>query len=174
LIQGVTARHDGYARLSEPVDVRRTVVALAGRAWLVIDELAGGGEHRWESFIHAAPDVGIEIERAAHARLTHAGQQVTVAWFGLATASVVAGAHEPRQGWYAPEFGRHVPAPVLVLGGSGQIPAVSGYLVVPELVPSQVVIHKTADGLDIVLGSDRYLVRAGNGSISVEPLAVVA
>jgi hypothetical protein len=165
---GVTARHDGYRRLASPVDVRRTFVQLADRAWLVVDRLEGEGVHAWESFVHAAPDVRIRIAGDSHADLTRDGQRLTVAWFGMRQASVATGVREPLQGWYAPEFGLHLPAGVLVLSGSGSLPIECGYLLAPGVAPSEVAIDQTGDGLDIVLQSTRYLTRHTGGRIAVD------
>ena len=170
LARGVTARHDGYTRLSNPVFVRRTFVALADCAWLVVDRLEGAGNHRWDSFVHCAPDVRAELVDGRCARLSQAGRSVTIAWFGVKTASVVKGAQGPLQGWYAPEFGCHLPAPVLVLSGDGAVPAECGYLIVPDLDPDDVSIDPTPDGLRILLGRSGFLACVAAGHISVTRL----
>jgi hypothetical protein len=168
LVRGVTARHDGYARLASPVHVRRTFVELAGQAWLVLDRLEGSGVHRWDSFVHSAPDVRIEIAEPGYARLTRGSKHLTIAWFGVQHAAVIKGTEEPLQGWYASEFGRHEPTNALVLTGRGSIPVECGYLIVPEVCPSAgVAVRQTVDGLDIVLGSARYVTRHQQGRFSV-------
>jgi uncharacterized heparinase superfamily protein len=167
-VNGVTARHDGYSRLARPVDVRRTFVELDGRAWLIVDRLEGSGTHRWSSFVHAAPEVRAERHHDSSASLTRGSRRVTIAWFGVQEAAIVSGVQQPLQGWYAPEFGRGVPASVLILTGSGSMPVEFGYLIVPDLPQSEVAVQPTHDGLDIRLGPTRYRSRHAQGRISVQ------
>ncbi len=167
LARGVTARHDGYSRLSRAVDVRRTLLDLDGRAWLVVDRLEGSGSHRWSSYVHAAPDVVLDSAGPSSARLTRAGQTMTIAWFGVTDVSVVSGQQRPLQGWYAPEFGKHLPASVLELSGKGTLPVEFGYLIVPDLHPPEVGLRQTDAGLEISLGAAVYLTRHERGRIEV-------
>jgi uncharacterized heparinase superfamily protein len=56
----VTAEHDGYRRLAEPVTHRRTVEFHKGaRFWLVTDSFTGEGDHEFTFVFHFAP--GLEI-----------------------------------------------------------------------------------------------------------------
>src|SRR5207244_4218272 len=62
------AEHTGYERLAEPVTHRRRICFVKEPfAWLVLDSLAGRGEHRVESFLHLAP--GGELRPADTERL---------------------------------------------------------------------------------------------------------
>jgi uncharacterized heparinase superfamily protein len=167
LASGVTACHDGYSRLRMPVKVRRTVLDLDGRSWLVVDRLEGSGVHRWSSFVHAAPNIAVDCDGPSCARLTRAGRVVTIAWFGVADASIVSGQQGPLQGWYAPEFGKHLAASVLTLSGGGRVPAEFGYLIVPDLLPSELSVLRTESGLEIRLGTATYVTRHERGRISV-------
>jgi uncharacterized heparinase superfamily protein len=170
-VDGVTARHDGYTRLAEPVFVRRTLVALAGSAWLVIDSVEGRGAHMWESFIHAAPDVSVDLDGDNRVQLSRSDQRLAIVWFGFPNASIVRAVEAPRQGWYAPEFGRHLPASVLVLSNRGTLPAPCGYLMVPDLPSSDVDVESEPDGLRIRMGSPRFLVEYSASDIRVRPLS---
>jgi uncharacterized heparinase superfamily protein len=56
----VSAEHDGYARLREPVRHRRTVTFnKSERVWLVEDEFTGSGEHKFGTRFHF--DTGLEV-----------------------------------------------------------------------------------------------------------------
>ena len=56
----VTAEHDGYGRLAEPVTHRRTVeFDKVDRYWLVTDSFTGEGSHEFKFIFHFAP--GLEI-----------------------------------------------------------------------------------------------------------------
>ncbi|HUE85923.1 MAG TPA: alginate lyase family protein [Vicinamibacterales bacterium] len=170
-LHGITARHDGYARLAKPVYVRRVFVALADSAWLVIDSLEGTGAHTWESFIHAAPDVSVDHDGERRAQLSRPDQRLAIACFGFAAASVVRGAEAPHQGWYAPEFGRRLPASVLVLSNRGPLPAHCGYLIVPDRPASDVDIVSEPGGLRIRMGSSRFLAEHSASDIRVRPVS---
>ena len=112
---GVRAWHDGYRRLSTPAYVGRTFLTLEGLGWLIVDDVAAEGPREAEVCLHAAPDVTVTIEGTAGARLTDgSGAHLAVSWAGVDGVAVVRGVMEPRQGWYAPEFGRHVPNDTLV------------------------------------------------------------
>jgi uncharacterized heparinase superfamily protein len=170
LVRGVTAAHDGYTRLADPVIARRSFVSLADRAWLVIDRLEGRGAHRWSSCLHCSPDVRIDLVGGRIAVLSQGPQMAVVAWFGAAAVDVVAGVEGPLQGWYAPEFGVHLPAPVLVLNGSGGLPAQCGYLIAPDVVPGDVALASTSNGLEIALENFRFHVQVAPESIRVTQL----
>jgi hypothetical protein len=112
---GVRAWHDGYRRLPAPARVGRTFLTLEGLGWLVVDDVVAEGSRLAEVFLHAAPDVALTLEGTAGARLSDgSGVHVAVAWAGVNGVAVVRGVMEPRQGWYAPEFGRHLPNDTLV------------------------------------------------------------
>ncbi len=51
--QAISAVHDGYVRLG--VEHRRTIICLPGAGWLIVDDVAGRGSHRVESFLHLGP-----------------------------------------------------------------------------------------------------------------------
>lgn len=56
----VSAEHDGYARLREPVRHRRTVTfKKSERVWLLEDEFTGRGEHKFGTRFHF--DTGLEV-----------------------------------------------------------------------------------------------------------------
>jgi hypothetical protein len=171
LLSGVAARHDGYERLTDAVLVGRTLVALDDRAWLVLDEVAGHGRHRWENYIHAAPGVELTLAGPAHAILTVNQRRLTIAWTGADGAQTVRGQLSPRQGWHAPEFGRHLPAWVLVMQGEGTVPMRFGYVLAPDLEPSEISMAHSGDEVDVRLGSARYLVTGTGAEIAARPYA---
>jgi uncharacterized heparinase superfamily protein len=167
LAWGVTACHDGYARLREPVLVRRTVLRIDDVAWLIVDRLDGHGIHSWQSCLHAAPDVAITSE-PSDATFSTERHAIRVAWFGFEDALVARGRDVPRQGWYAPEFGKHLPAPVLVLSGAGAVPAECGYVMASEPRAQAVRVERTARGLSVTVGQTEYLATLSGPNVSVE------
>lgn len=167
-LDGISAWHNGYARLRDPVHVGRVLVALGDRAWLVIDDLTGTGQHTWASYLHAAPEAELELAGHRHAWLTTPGRCLTIAWFGLDSADTVRGQMNPRQGWHAPRFGRHLPAWVLTLHGKGISPARFGYVLAPDLKPDEVDIAVTREGVQVRLGATRYSVQGSGPTMHAE------
>jgi uncharacterized heparinase superfamily protein len=166
LARGIFASHDGYGRLASPVTAGRTFLEIADHGWLVIDRLEGRGSHRWCSYVHLAPGVEVRLTAGA-AALALGSRRLALTWFGLDEARCVSGVSDPRQGWYAPEFGRHVPAPVIELAGRGRMPAQFGYLLVPDLDPAAVSVSGGADALLLAIGEDHYEVRASRSLVEV-------
>jgi len=168
-LAGVEAWHDGYTRLAEPVQVGRALVALGDRGWLVLDNIKGTGAHTWESYLHAAPDAEVTLAGPDHALLTADERRLTIAWFGVNNAHTVRGQMSPRQGWYAPEFGRHLPTWVLTMHGHSTGPARFGYVLAPNLEPDEVSIAESHGDIEVQLGAARYCVR-GSGATMVASL----
>jgi hypothetical protein len=52
----VEGSHDGYARLTSPVQHRRSVLFMKPDYWLLRDELTGEGAHQIDRYFHLAPD----------------------------------------------------------------------------------------------------------------------
>ena len=172
-LEGIQAWHDGYTRLTRPVRVGRTLVALDDRAWLVLDDILGTGTHAWESYLHAAPDVALSMRGADRASLMADGQRLAMAWFGVDGALAGRGQMTPRQGWHAPEFGCHMPVWTLTLHGRGPVPARLGFILVPDLDPEEISISASDDGVHVRLGATGYVVR-GNGASMVASLEATA
>jgi uncharacterized heparinase superfamily protein len=166
LLTGIRARHNGYARLPDPVGAARAIVCLDDRAWLVIDELEGAGIHSWESCLHASPDADVSMAGSDRAVLTRGGQILAVAWFGVDEACTVRGQPSPRQGWHAPAFGRHLPVWTLVLRGRGAVPARFGYLLAPLVDAADAAIARSARGIHIRLGTAEYDVEGTGAGLS--------
>jgi hypothetical protein len=130
--------HDGFARLAANLRLqhRRRVLCLPGRFWIVCDELLGSGEHLVESFVHFHPET--VIEGSCHDRLGFRAARS----YASRVQVVTAGAHEARVargvdgaeplGWYRPDLGAPVPAPVLTLAAAGRLPLLIGYAIVPR------------------------------------------
>ncbi|MFQ5851437.1 MAG: heparinase II/III family protein [Candidatus Binatia bacterium] len=108
----VTAEHDGYLSLPEPVTQRRKVEYLeAGQVWLIKDWLQGAGTHtvaaHWHFPFQTRPEVrvrgcGLEIQvglTECHLRIQGANH-----W-----------CHEIAQGWVSPSYGVRLPAPLLTV-----------------------------------------------------------
>ncbi len=103
-VQCLTASHDGYTRLADPVRHRRTWRYHVGtRRLTVIDELLCNGAHAVELHWHFAPECRVQEQSGAviaerdAARLRLAGP-------GGIEPRLVSGREHPPLGWYSPTF----------------------------------------------------------------------
>ena len=97
-IRVITAEHDGYRRLPDPVTHRRTFVWLPGDGLVVVDRLLARCTHRVSTRIRLAPGIQTQGERAG---------PFEVLALGAGTPSTV------EAGSYAPFLGREVSASVV-------------------------------------------------------------
>ena len=56
---------------------------------------------------------------------------------------------ECAEGWYCPDWGRVVPAPILTFRGEADLPAVFGFLLAPVDLDLQVTLVADATGISI-------------------------
>jgi hypothetical protein len=116
--QTLSARHDGYQRLSDPVRHRRTWRYTSGVAHLSItDELLCAGAHSIAIHWHFAPECTVELEqRTVIARRDNV--QIKL-WCpeGLEPALVTA-REEPPLGWCSGRFDVKTPTTTVVLAGA--------------------------------------------------------
>jgi hypothetical protein len=112
--------HDGYRRLG--VIHRRTVQCVDENAWIIMDDLLGGGDHALR--LHwLAPDWPCEIVSQFPFCVALSGQQVRVRWSVFSSHQAVAGvircgkssngqggADDSLLGWESPTYGELQPA----------------------------------------------------------------
>jgi hypothetical protein len=108
----LTASHDGYMRLADPVrHVRSVAFDEASATLVVVDSVKGDRPHRTELFWHFAPQLDVQ--------LTEQGVTVTTKRYRLAlkascgTLALVRGADEPPLGWYSRAYNVKEPCSVL-------------------------------------------------------------
>jgi uncharacterized heparinase superfamily protein len=119
--------HDGY----RPCRHERRVDYRPEGIWIVQDEFSGPGPLNVESFVHLHPDLVIEPYHEGWA-ISGDGVYLWLVPFGTTRAGVISGQRDPEQGWYCPEFGRAIPAPVLTLEAEGTSKLRLGYVIIPE------------------------------------------
>ena len=115
--QLLTASHDGYRRLSDPVRHRRTWQYLPGDSTLTVtDELLCRSTHRLAVGWHFAPECQVTLE----------GQDVVAARAGVSVrlrgprelvAHLAMGQERPPLGWYSERVDVRVAAPTVVFSG---------------------------------------------------------
>ena len=112
--------HRGYRRLPGGADLERTVeYSRARRAWTITDRLDLSGPHECRWYFHLHPQcAATPVERGWD--LVRGESRVALRWLdGEPPAPRV------EEGWYAPAYGRKVPATVLSWAwqGSGPVAA---------------------------------------------------
>jgi hypothetical protein len=123
------AAHDGYQRLSEPVEHTRRIVFDKSRGWWRIDDtLSGTGEHELELFFHPA----LHFDIADDAVRLHAPNADLLLFPPLATP--------PRReaGWISRGYGLRESAQVLVYAVRARVPLVlrTDLVLVPHGTPA--------------------------------------
>jgi uncharacterized heparinase superfamily protein len=108
----VTARHDGYRRLSDPVEHQRWFWWVPGEGVVIADRLHAARVHRVTSRLRLQPGV--------HATTPYAIGPFTIDWLGPGRAPIVAA------GEYSPYLGARTRVDVLQRGGSAAPGAIFG------------------------------------------------
>jgi hypothetical protein len=109
-------RHDGYARLADPVIHRRRITLdKAARQVVIEDVLQMAGEHDIELFFHCSERCHVDPVRDGYA-ISQGGRTLSL---GLpqrrdATACVYSGSVSPICGWVSRRFDEKRPAPTIV------------------------------------------------------------
>ena len=131
------AQHDAYARLGDPVTHRRRVWFLDSAAWVIVDDLFGAGPHRVDLCFQFAP-LPVTSESEGWVRARGQDSALLMKTFAARTLhmDLVTGGQEPLRGWYSPNYGRMVPAPVLTVQADGDLPLRLATLVVPVRDPA--------------------------------------
>ncbi len=112
----------------------RSITSSSLGCLVIHDRAQEQGELRLESFIHFHPECSLrECEGAWIAE--RAGVRVGLLPLTEVEASLVTGEEDPAQGWYCPEFGKAIPAPVLVLKHTCARVAAIAYAIFPGGLP---------------------------------------
>ncbi len=112
----LSASHDGYLRLPDPVSHRRTIELDAGAAKLgVVDLLECAGSHVVERSWNVAPEC--RVSRREDGSVTIAGSrcQVTLSCPDANSIELFTGSESPRRGWVSRTFGVKEPACCIVV-----------------------------------------------------------
>jgi hypothetical protein len=172
------ASHDGYARLSQPVQHRRRVLFVKPRGWVVVDDLTGAGEHQIELRFHFSPrPVTLRPDGWTRAQ----GRRGRGLWlrplarFTL-TGDCREGQCEPIDGWISPGYGVRCPAPVVVFSATVAVPARIVTVILPvesltEEPPDLVATDDDGMGADVMtlqLPDDDRLIRIAAESLTID------
>ncbi|TKJ41550.1 hypothetical protein CEE37_03015 [candidate division LCP-89 bacterium B3_LCP] len=115
----LTAEHDGYTRLSNPVIHRRSLIWLYEMplCFIVIDHFEGTGKHLADLNFHG--EIGWKVIAESNERIIWQFEDKSIIQSAHSNCpvqlDVLQGVKEPEwQGWVSPVLGQYKPAPVLV------------------------------------------------------------
>jgi len=116
--QLLQAAHNGYERLSEPVQHGRWVFHAQGRFWLVRDVIEGRGKHEIKSLWHCAPGTTLQelSRRAFQLSRPHGHGPILL---GCDEEDWVS---ERFDGWHSPAYGVKEQIPVLQFSSTTDVP----------------------------------------------------
>jgi hypothetical protein len=103
-----------YSPYHDPRCVHRRVVQRQEDGWRIEDRVQGAAGATLQGFVHLHPDFAVRVE-GERVYATAGTVEVVVDTFGADAVRVHRGVQEPAQGWYCPEFGMALPAPVVEL-----------------------------------------------------------
>ena len=112
----VSAEHDGYGRLRNPVVHQRNIIFVKPEYWIIADFLYGQGTHEMRTLFHLTPGTCFLNHNSKVFKTTHhnaANIVVVPANTQSLKAAVIEGRPRPIQGWVSPRYGVKVKSPVL-------------------------------------------------------------
>ncbi len=115
-------RHNGYARLADPVAHRRCVLHLHDGLWLVRDVVLGKAEHDLELRWHFAADISVQ-EAGAGQFVASRPRAPEPCALHMVIPEQNCWKTQITRGLISPAYGRYQPAPVVYSEGRLQLPA---------------------------------------------------
>ena len=119
--------HDGFVRLAGRPVHTRDIEYEAGGTWTVVDNFAGRGEHRLDTFVHLHPDLVVR----------RAGRVVLIADRNDGVVAEIQPLHGAElvleEGWYCPEFGKKQENVVMRFSSTGPLPRTLGYRIAKRI-----------------------------------------
>jgi uncharacterized heparinase superfamily protein len=110
------AMHDGYTRLSDPVEHTRKVYLEGHPLQLSVwDTLSTTGKHRYMMSVHLSPEIRAKRSSESSMRLVNPEGDSLILCFSLEQGSAQDVTLVESRGWAAPGYGMRVSAPVVSL-----------------------------------------------------------
>lgn len=115
-VETLSAWHEGYLRLADPVlHRRRLILDKRARSLTIEDRLEMSGEHEVEIFLHCAPECTVEATATGFAiRRAPWTLGVQLPSQPRAAARVYRGSTQPLCGWVSRRYDQREPAPTIV------------------------------------------------------------
>ena len=136
-LQFAAAQHQAYRRLPDPVQHLRRIWLLDSKLWLIVDDLLGTTRHAIDLRFQFAP-LPVHIEAHGWVRAQGAASSLLMKTFSSTTleSKLLSGALSPPAGWYSPNYGHQVPAPVLTVEADMELPARLATVIIPSRDPN--------------------------------------
>lgn len=152
------ASHNAYRRLGVP-RIDRWVVCRQAGGWFVVDQAHGTKRHKLTNRLHLHADVIAVQESERTVRLIVGSDEYIL-------SSLTPGNLRLTEGWFCPEFGKRIPAPVVEWSTNAALPAVSGWCLTKFGSEIQAEMDGTDNGALLLNGIDA----ATNNTWSLELL----
>jgi hypothetical protein len=124
-IELVDAIHESYHRLADPVTHRRRVAFVRSRYWVVIDDFSGAARHAIDiRFQFTRVPVELDADRLWARARGHNGRALLMRTFSAVplVSAILQGRTDPFAGWISTGYGRWVPAPMLIVSATTDLP----------------------------------------------------
>ena len=102
----IAAAHNGFRRLRSPVTHHRSILAIPGRAWIVVDRLTGLDRHTVNQHFHLEPDVQLQRESETHFRVINDKAQGGIDCFFLRSNLETDSLHVSEDSLWSGAYGR--------------------------------------------------------------------
>jgi hypothetical protein len=116
--------HNAYAGLADPVRIRRRVLFIERRYWIIVDELEGAGDHRVEARLQFAP---IPVETGpdlwVRARGSRGRGMLLRTFADQPLPAEIYEGDAQRGGWSCPDYGQLVAAPSVIWSTVCRLPS---------------------------------------------------
>ena len=147
----LSATHDGYQHLSQPMVHRRQVVNLRNGVYLVRDLLEGQGRHQVDISWHLGPELEIDADNVFRGRSNSVG-------LALLAAEGHGWAQEVRKAVWSPVYGQKAPMTVLNFGLASEVPVEFATLLVTleRVARPGVFLHVKSDAQESSVEAYRY------------------
>ncbi|MGB2986091.1 MAG: alginate lyase family protein [Phycisphaerae bacterium] len=140
----VSAEHNGYARLADPVVHRRTVTLQDDEAELIVqDDILARGEHSVAMYWHLAEHCRVEAKGHNHFEIDYGDGFVTVTMDSRLSVSMVTGSEKPILGWVSRTYHRKVHSTTLVgrCASEGSLSLTTRFAIMGKKGVSPIILH---------------------------------
>ncbi len=111
----ITAEHDGYSRLADPVVHRRHLTLEgAARSLTIHDEVLARGAHTASAFFHLAEDCVVRDIDSNRVRVALGAAQITLVLDPAFAVQIVCGSEDPIGGWVSRGYHRKTRASTVI------------------------------------------------------------
>lgn len=152
----VRAEHNAYRRRGV-ARVGRWLACRPGGPWLCVDWAEGTGAHQLTARLHLHPDAQVQPTSDREVAIDHHGRRLWLRFLAPGEVSV-------ESGWYCPEFGSRLSAPVIRWAARSVLPAVCGWSLIWGNGSGETTLMGGGDGRPIVVW------RSGARAVELRPL----